>query len=151
MDEQKKPLKAVSKAENDKISRALLSWFNTWPDKPDRVRFSFLADDALGLMLMPIQGAYKVKEYVRGSYTGRYQFKLVYRVMPGNSDDKRLKADEVLDNMADWAVYNTEKPTLGQGKQVTNIEANSRAALLVPYQDGSEDHQILMTMEYISM
>lgn len=39
-------------------------------------------------------------------------------------------------------------PSLGDGIRVRRMDVSSRAALLYPYKDGSEDHQILMKMKY---
>mgnify|MGYP001129522986 CR=1 FL=1 len=100
-----KPKKLVSAAEEDKISRAMLVWLNTWPDKPvDVIRYEFLPADSEGAMaLSTIQGTYITRRYILGGHQAEYQFKVIYRLKPGNSNDKRLKADELLDSLADWA------------------------------------------------
>ena len=93
-----------------------------------------------------IQAAYIVKKYLLGGYEAEYQFKLIYRVKPGNSIDKRLKADEVLNAIGDWA--NGQKPDIGDGKRVVSLEPTTRSSLFAVYENGEEDHQILMKMNY---
>lgn len=39
-------------------------------------------------------------------------------------------------------------PSLGDGMRVRSVEASSRAALFARYDDGTEDHQILMKLTY---
>lgn len=135
----------------DSISRRLLIWLNKWPDKPLPVNFDFLDTDSPGMSLATIQGAYKLQPYIRGGYLGRYQFKIIYRVQPGNSNNNRLRADEVLDAFGEWAAKTRPYPDIGEGKTVMSIDINSPAAMFAPYEDGSEDHQILMTMDYSSV
>lgn len=61
-----------------------------------------------------------------------------------------MKADEILDAIGDWAVSRRPLPYLGDGKQATKITCNTRAAMFARYDDNTEDHQILMTMDYFS-
>ena len=86
--------KAVSAAEEDQVSRKLLVWLNTYPELPvDLIRFEFLPADTSAMAMSTIQAAYIVRKYITGGYVADYQFKIIYRVKPGNSNDKRLKAD----------------------------------------------------------
>ena len=96
--------KAVSAAEEDQVSRKLLVWLNTYPELPvDLIRFEFLPADTSAMAMSTIQAAYIVRKYITGGYVAEYQFKIIYRVKPGNSNDKRLKADELLNAIGDWA------------------------------------------------
>lgn len=65
-----KPLRMVSRAETDQISRKLLVWLNQYENKPANIAFEYLPSDRPGMALSTIQGAYKTKEYVRGAYQG---------------------------------------------------------------------------------
>lgn len=139
--------KAVSAAE-DQVSRKLLVWLNTFPDKPvDLIRFEFLPAETECMALSTIQAAYIVKRYILGGYQAEYQFKVIYRVKPGNSNDKRLKADELLNALGDWAESETP-PDIGEGRRVIRIEPTTRSSLFAMYENGDEDHQILMKMNY---
>lgn len=145
-----KNLNMVAATETDSISRALFRWLNTWSDKPVVINYESLPADGEGMALSTIQGAYKLKEYVRGGYLGQYQFKVMYRVQPGNSNNNRLSADETLDALGEWAAKTRPYPDIGAGKRVTKIKINSLSSVFANYEDGSEDHQILMTMDYSS-
>ena len=125
------------------MSRKLLVWLNKFPDKPvDFIRFEFLPADAEAMALSTIQAA-----YILCGYQAEYQFKVIYRMKPGNSNDKRLKADELLNALGDWAASETP-PDIGDGRRVIRIEPTTRSSLFAVYENGDEDHQILMKMSY---
>lgn len=103
------------------------------------------------MALSTIQAAYIVKKYILGGYQAEYQFKVIYRIKPGNSNDKRLKADELLNELGDWAELFggvNDDPFIGEGKRVIRIEPTTRSSLFAVYENGDEDHQILMKMNY---
>lgn len=88
-----------------------------------------------------------------GAYQARYTFKIIYRVIPGNSNNKRLTADETLESFADWIINNGTMPQLEDGKKVVKFsrsESDPDSVLFNRYEDGTEDHQIIMTMDYTS-
>lgn len=99
------------------------------------------------MALSTIQAAYIVKKYILGGYQAEYQFKVIYRMKPGNSNDKRLKADELLNALGDWTASETP-PDIGDGRRVIRIEPTTRSSLFAMYENGDEDHQILMKMNY---
>ena len=139
--------KAVSAAEEYQVSRKLLVWLNTYPEKPvDLIRFEFLPADTTAMAMSTIQAAYILKKYILGGYKAEYQFKLIYRIKPGNSNDKRLKADELLDALGDWTIG--QRPDIGEGKTVVSVEPTTRSSLFAVYENGDEDHQILMKLTY---
>ena len=111
------------------------------------IRFEFLPANTAAMALSTIQAAYIVKKYILGGYQAEYQFKVIYRVKPGNSNDKRLKADEVLNALGDWAESETP-PDIGEGRRAIRIEPTTRSSLFAMYENGDEDHQILMKMNY---
>ena len=137
----------IPAAEEDQISRKMLVWLNTFPQKPvDLIRFEFLPADSAAMAMSTIQAAYIVKKYILGGYQAEYQFKVIYRIKPGNSNDKRLKADEFLNALGDWAL--TQTPDIGTGRRVIRVEPTTRSSLFAMYDNGDEDHQILMKMNY---
>ena len=139
--------KTIPAAEEDQISRKMLVWLNTFPQKPvELIRFEFLPADSAAMAMSTIQAAYIVKKYILGGYQAEYQFKVIYRIKPGNSNDKRLKADELLNALGDWAL--TQTPDIGTGRRVIRVEPTTRSSLFAMYDNGDEDHQILMKMNY---
>ena len=139
--------KAISAAEEYQVPRKLLVWLNTYPEKPvDLIRFEFLPADTTAMAMSTIQAAYILKKYILGGYKAEYQFKLIYRIKPGNSNDKRLKADELLDALGDWTIG--QRPDIGEGKTVVSVEPTTRSSLFAVYENGDEDHQILMKLTY---
>lgn len=144
-----KTVSLVPAGEQDRISRVLLGWLNEYPEKPVSViNFEFVSDGEPGMALSTIQAAYKIRNYILGGYQAQYQFKIIYRVQPGNSNNKRLQADEILNAMGDWASERKDLPNLGDGIRCLKIEANTRSSLFGRYENGDEDHQILMNMFY---
>ena len=137
----------ASSEEVDRISRSMLVWANTFPDKPVTViKYEFLdIDDAAGddaaMALSTIQGT-----YIIGGYQAEYQFKIIYRIKPGTSNDKRLQADEMLNHFGDWA--RTQHPNLGNGINALRVEPTTQSSKFAAYGDGYEDYQILMRLAY---
>lgn len=152
-----KPRQLVEAAEEDQISRNVLIWLNTFPDIPEDVlagnpmtpvNFEFLTNNKPCMALSTIQAPYITKRYILGGYQAEYQFKVIYRIIPGitSSPDKRLKADELLDRMGDWMYRG--KPDLGEGVRALRVEATTRSSKFAEYENGDEDHQILAKMTY---
>ena len=138
----------ASSEEVDRISRSMLVWANTFPDKPVTViKYEFLdIDDAAGddaaMALSTIQGTYITHQYIIGVYQAEYQFKIIYRIKPGTSNDKRLQADEMLNHFGDWA--RTQHPNLGNGINALRVEPTTQSSKFAAYGDGYEDYQILL-------
>lgn len=148
MDSEKQK-KLVSAEEEQDISRKMMVWVNSFSDDDlpaATINYEFLAADSASVALSVIQGAYITKRYLLGGHEAEYQFKIIARIKPGGSNDKRLKADAVLNRFGDWAMQNY--PSLGDGVRVRRMEAVSRATVFAVYQGGWEDHQILMKMKY---
>ena len=130
----------------------MLVWANTFPDNPVAViKYEFLdIDDAAGdetaMALSTIQGTYITRQYIVGGYQAEYQFKLISRIKPGNSNNKRLQADEMLNCFGDWA--RTQKPDLGEGINALKVEPTTQSSKFAAYEDGYEDYQILMKLTY---
>lgn len=143
-----KVLTKVSTEEEDKVSRSLLVYLNQYPDKPvDLINFEALKDDEPSMAISLIQGTYKTRKYITGGYEAQSQFKIIYRVQ-ASSNNARLGADELLNALSDWAVANTYLLELGGNRVLRRLDSNTRAALFGRYENGDEDHQILMTLTY---
>lgn len=137
----------VTAEEEQKISRSMMAWVNTYPSLPvSIVNFEQLKADVPSMALSTIQAAFILRRYIVGGHRGEYQFKLIYRLKPGTSNDARLKADELLNAIGDWASGNY--PDLGDGLRVVRVEATTRSSIFAAYENGDEDHQILMHMIY---
>lgn len=100
------------------------------------------------MALSTIQGAFILQRYILGGYQAEYQFKLIYRIKPGDSMDRRLKADELLDRIGAWINDNKKSFQFGDRLRVLNVEPTTRSSLFAMYENGDEDHQILMKLNY---
>lgn len=142
-----KQKRLVSAEEEQDISRKMMIWANSFSDDDipaATINYEFLAADSASMALSTIQGAYITRKFILGGHEAEYQFKIIARIKPGNSNDKRLKCDAMLNRFGDWAMQNP--PDLGDGMRVRRMEAVSRSALFARYEDGTEDHQILMKL-----
>lgn len=152
MNSENKPVLLVEKSEEDQVSRNMVLWANTFPDLPDdlsgdiAINYEYLVADYPCMSISTIQSTYITNRYILGGYRAEYQFKIIYRIKPGKSIDKRLKADEILDRFGDWA--RTQRPYIGDNMRVLRIEATTRSSMFAVYENGDEDHQILMKMTY---
>lgn len=134
-------------AEEREISRKMVVWANTYPDIPvPIINYEQLNDTNVSMALSTIQGTFVKKRFITGGHLAEYQFKLVYRIYAGSSNDARLTADETLNGFGDWATANY--PDLGDDIIVRSLEPSSRSSLFAAYDDGMEDHQIMMTLTY---
>lgn len=140
-----RPLAAAS--EEDSIGRKMTVWINTYPNLPvPIVNYGWLNADVPSMAVQTIQAAAIVRRFITGGHEGEYQFKIIYRLKPGTSNDARLKADEMLNAIGDWA--RTNHPSLGDGITVRRLEATTRSSVFAMYENGDEDHQILMRLLY---
>ena len=67
-------------------------------------------------------------------------------MQPGRSNNARLNADELLNKMGDWMSSRSNYPDIGY--RILRIVCDSQSSLFAAYENGDEDHQILMTMTY---
>lgn len=132
--------------EEQLVGRSLLRWLRTYPNLPADIEFEHLPDDAVGMMLSSIQAAYKLEQYIDGGYLAQYQFKIVYRSQPSDNNS-RLAADELLNAIGAWAERRENRPSI-TGVLVQRVQRDSGASLFATYEDGSRDHQILMSLIY---
>lgn len=137
-----KKISYVTAREQEGISRAVLLWLKK---HSPAIEFEYLPPERSGMSLTTIQGAYKTAQYIDGSYEAQYQFGILYRSLPTDSEE-RLDAESELNKLGEWAEENW--PDLDDGKTVTTVQRTSSASLLARYEDKVEDYQILMTMEY---
>lgn len=145
----KKEMTTVSGSEQVQVVRALLLWLNQYPDFPadvKRIEAEYLSQES-GIGLFSVTAPYKTQEYISGAYEAQYQFALQYRVVASFSSE-RLNAMDVLDNIASWSEKQEKLPNLGDRKKAVSIERNSTAVMLARYDNGAEDYQILMAMNY---
>lgn len=140
--------KLISTAEHNDLDRLMLAWANQFPDIPETVMsisFEHFASKAVNMILSPV-GATK-KTDILGNYTVEYPFELHYQIAPtGSSDDKRLKANELLNAFGAWA--ETEKPDLGNGRAVLRVEATAYANYLGVTNDEYEEYMIPLKLTY---
>lgn len=139
----------VPASEENRIARTVLLWLNECPLLPDgAIRYEALETGKPNMALHLAQGGYKTKEFIFGGYQAQLRFNLVYRVQPGASGNKRLRADEALDAIGDWASEPGHLPMLGEITRALRVAVEKRAAVSVAWNDGDEDHTITLNLTY---
>jgi len=137
----------VADEERTEIDRKIIGWLNTYPGRPvDVTTESLLGINVTGIGVSSITSAYINRSFILGGYEAEYMFTLIYRIRPGNSRDKSLRANELLNRIGDWARKN--KPDLGEGIRVRKVEPISIAELYAQYEGGDEDHHIPIKITY---
>lgn len=152
MSSEDRPVEFVAAQEEAGVSRNLIIWLTKWlgvtPDAPgaiEKIDYEFMPPKEVCMALSLIQGTYIVERFIDDSYIAEYQFKIIYRLNPSNQN-RRLEADELLDDMASWA--NGQKPFIGDGLEVQELEQTTASALFAILDGRWEDHQIFMRMTY---
>ena len=146
-----KPKKLVPSAEEQLVRRKVMTWINACPLVPKNlqdgmVQYEQISVDSPAMTITTSQGSFITARYITGGHLAEYQFSIVYRIRPAGDVDSRLQADELLEQMAEWACMNY--PDLGSGIRVTLVEPMTRSSIIAAYDSGDEDHQINMKLEY---
>lgn len=138
----------VARTEEDKVARDLCVWLNSYPELPvSDLDFETLYPGREGMCLSLIQGkTFVTKRYILGGHMAECHFGIIYRIIPGESQDLKLHAVETLDKMGEWAYEH--RPKLGAGVRAVRCEPTTRAACGGVQDNGDEDYQILMKLTY---
>ena len=136
--------------ESDQVERAVRTWLQQYPEKPiNKVDYEFLGETT-GLTISTVQAAYKVNRYITGGYKAQYQFSLMYAAIPTTTNE-RIEMDETLGRYAAWAEATAAEylpQYLPEKCRFRRLFRNTNAALLGRDANGSEVHQIMITLEY---
>lgn len=137
----------VSEAEERQVTRTLLTQLNTCPDLPaGAVRYEHLGAGEHAMAFHVEQSAYKIQRYLLGGYRAELRFSLYYRFQPRDSYLARIEADEALGSVGDWLSANP--PELGGRCHTVRLEITRRAAAKTAWDNGDEDHTILLRLIY---
>lgn len=140
--------KFVAPEEVAQVERGVVKWLNTCELKPVlAIRYEYLKDDAAGMCISTIQGAFKTRQYICGGYQAQYQFKIIYRNQAGDTSEM-IGADEILNAIGAWCEVHAKEIELGEEYSVVKVTRDSLSSLFAVYEDGSRDNQILLTLTY---
>lgn len=135
------------------IAKAVRDHLNSWDKLPVQIMLEDLGKDVPSMMLQQLSAAEKKKTYVNGSYIGVWNFAVYIRVA-GTDTASRLDAVACLNELADWLTeLNGEGcfahlPALDDYKQPTSIQVTSTPSCVMRYDDGIEDYQVILSLEY---
>lgn len=135
------------------IAKALKDHLNSWAGKPAPINLEDFGSEVPSMMLQQLSGAYKKKAYINGSYIGSFPFSVYIRV-DGVDTATRLDATGALQGLFDWLSKKDENgeyvnlPTIDDSKTATQIEMTSLPSIAARYEDGSEDYQVILELQY---
>ena len=73
-----KPKIVVEQQEEDNITRKLLAWVNTYPDKPvSFIDYEQLDAKTTSMAFSTIPGTYILAQYITGGHRAEYQFDIL--------------------------------------------------------------------------
>lgn len=137
------------------IAKVMKDHLNSWDKKPVDIRLDDLETFAPSMMLQQLSAAEKKKSYVNGSYIGIWNFAVYMRV---SCDDtaSRLDAIACLTELAEWLTEIDEKgvfkrlPEIDEKRTATSIALTATPSVAARYENGTEDYQMLMSLEYFT-
>ena len=137
------------------IAKVMKDYLNTWPDKPVEIRLDDLGAKAPSMMLQQLSAAEKLKSYVNGSYIGLWNFAVYMRIYC-NDTASRIDATACLTDLASWLTEMSSDgklvrlPTIDELRTATNIALTATPSVAARYENGTEDYQMLMSLNYFA-
>lgn len=135
------------------IEQSLLTFLNTWPDKPFEIKLDELEKRSSSMMFQPLSGAKKSKKYINGSYNGEFTFAVYVRAATSDTKTK-LDARRILTLLDEWMSEKNEKkeyvnlPDLSGDNTAIKIEMTSTPSIAARYENGTDDYQAIFTLSY---
>lgn len=136
------------------IARVMKDLLNSWQKKPVEIQLNDIGTRVPGMMLQQLAAAEKKKAYVNGSYIGEWNFAVYMRVR--NIDTaSRLDAISCLTELAEWLTEQNSEgvylhlPVIDDDRTAVGITLSSTPSIAARYENGTEDYQVLMALEYI--
>lgn len=135
------------------LAKVMKDHLNSWHKKPTEIMLEDLGKEVPSMMLQQLASAEKKKEYVNGSYIGVWNFAVYIRVS-GTDTASRLDAVGCLNELAEWLTELDAEgsfvnlPVIDDSRQATKIETSSTPSIAARYENGIEDYQVVMSLEY---
>ena len=133
--------------EDISIARDMRAFLNSWPEKPVKA-FSIeqLTTAPPAMMFQPLSGSKVLRRYIDGSFIGSWPFAICFRVNQTDTAVK-LSAYDTLEKVSNW-LTSGQLPALSGSKIPLKIEQTSQPSQIAVYDDGTEDYQVLLALEY---
>lgn len=134
-------------ADDISIARDMRAFLNSWSEKPvPYFTIEQLTTAPPSMMFQPLSGSKVLRKYVDGSFIGSWSFAICLRVNQTDTSVK-LSAYDTLEKAANWLTSGV-LPTLSGSKIPLKIEQTSTPSQIAVYDDGTEDYQVLLALEY---
>ena len=142
------------------LSKVLIDLLNDFPQKPEEITFNVLGETGIAMFGLSGVAILTEQENIFGEITQEclYPFNLVYRISP-RTEEQKMRVKEYLDMVGEWLekqpIYISdvtyqllEYPFLSDNKTIKSIVRQSPAHLGSVYQDGIEDWEIALQLQY---
>ena len=135
------------------ITQSMLTFLNSWEDKPVKIQLDDLDEEKESMMLQPLASAQKIRAFINGSYIGQWSFAVYYRIKNSDTHDK-INARKTLENLNEWLCEKDENgafinlPVLTGKNKATEITLESTPSLAGRYDNGVEDYQAIFNLSY---
>lgn len=134
-------------ADDISIARDMRAFLNSWSEKlVPYFTIEQLTTAPPSMMFQPLSGSKVLRKYVDGSFIGSWPFAICFRVNQTDTSVK-LSAYDTLEKAANWLTSGV-LPTLSGSKIPLKIEQTSTPSQIAVYDDGTEDYQVLLALEY---
>lgn len=134
-------------ADDISIARDMRAFLNSWSEKPvPYFTIEQLTTAPPSMMFQPLSGSKVLRKYVDGSFIGSWPFAICFRVNQTDTSVK-LSAYDTLEKAANWLTSGV-LPTLSGSKIPLKIEQTSTPSQIAVYDDGTEDYQVFLALEY---
>lgn len=142
------------------ISKVLIDLLNDFPVKPEDITFNVLGETGIAMFGLSGIAIQTEQENIYGEITQEclYPFNLVYRISP-RTEEMKMRVKEFLDLVGEWLEQQpitigaetyqlSAYPYLSDSKKIESIQRQNTAHLNAVYQDGIEDWEISLQLQY---
>lgn len=135
------------------IAKVMKNYLNDWSEKPVEIMLEDLGKKVPSMMIQQLSSAEKKREYINGSYIGVWNFALYMRVS-GKDTASRLDAIACLTDLSDWLTERDGNgdyinlPHIDDKRTATSVQLLSTPSLAARYDNGYEDYQAILSLEY---
>lgn len=135
------------------LAKVMRDYLNTWAKRPCDIRLEELTNKTPCMMLQQLSSAEVLRNYINGSYIGRWDFAVYIRVS-GKDTASRFDAIACLDNLSAWLTEVDQLgafvrlPIIDACRQATAIRLSGSPSLAARYEDGTEAYQAIYRLEY---
>lgn len=125
------------------IAEAMLNYLQQWEPT---ISLDAIDKKTPSIMLQPLTGAVREKEYYNGGFIGSWPFAIYFRVK-GNSSKNRIWAAQKVMRFNEW-LEGMEMPELGERRTALSIRPATLQSVAARHESGTDDYQSVWALRY---